>query len=152
MSVNIRDILYRAKHKTGEWVYGIPLFDLADCSFKEKGKCTWHNGELLTFYAWIDELHEYDEVEVQVDTIGKWTGVIDKNKVRIFEGDIISGNGSRCKRDYFTIQWSDGCCGYTAGKGKCVFPNMNQATMDSYEVVGNIYDNKELLCYVNLGE
>lgn len=138
-----REVLFRGKRvDNGEWVYGVPLFDWATCSLKCENQ---HNGELLTFFGWNDCFHEYDEFEVNPATVGQYTGLTDKNGVKIFEGDIISGEGSRGKKDNFVIRWSVPCCGFTAGQGKRVWPNLNQATVSSYEVIGNIHENPELL-------
>ena len=45
----------------------------------------------------------------------------------------------------FEIWWSEGCCGFIAGRGVHTRPNLNPATVAAYLVVGNIYDNPELL-------
>lgn len=77
-----REILFKAKRAdTKEWVEGYPVFDFADCSLKRRGKCACeHNGELLCFYGWIDELHEYGEIEVIPETVCQYTGLNDGTK------------------------------------------------------------------------
>lgn len=125
----MREILFRGKqiHSKGEWVYG-SLFQTKNC-----------------ISMWSEELK--DNVEVDPATVGQYTGLQDKNRKKIFEGDIIKGEGSKAKPDTFVIRWSAGTCGFCAGEGKSVWPNLNQSTVDRYEVVGNIYDhdNPELL-------
>lgn len=116
-----------ASEKVCEWVYGGYA---KDCS---------------------GAVHIYDPtrasrmVRVNPNTVGQYTGLIDKAGKQIFEGDIIRGPGSRMKTDVFAIRWSVASCGFSAGEGKRVWPNLNQATVDGYEVVGNIHDNPELL-------
>lgn len=165
MSAAMREILYRAKRKTEEWVYGVPLFDLADCSFKRNGKCAWHNGELLTFFAWVDELHEYDEIEVQHETVGQCTGLTDKNGVRIFEGDIVRTETEKEYENYrFEVRF--GLCGgeknveHEVGYIGFFFDVISDSKwikssirkdpvyfLNAYpvSVIGNIHDNPELL-------
>lgn len=72
--------------RAGKWVYGYPIFDWADCSLHCDNQ---HNGELLVFFAWIDEKHEYDEVKVDPDTIGMYIWTNDATGKMIFDGDIV---------------------------------------------------------------
>lgn len=81
---------YRAKSKeTGEWVYGMPLYDWADCSLKADGRCLCnHSGELLTFMAWNDDAHEYEETEVDEKTVCRFVGA-DLLGREVYENDAI---------------------------------------------------------------
>lgn len=82
--------------------------------------------------------------EIDPSTVGRYTSLTDKNGVKIFEGDIIAGEGSRAKTDHFVIRWNAAICGFSAGERKRVWPNLNQATVSTYEVIGNILDNPDL--------
>ena len=121
-----------------EWVEGfyVHLYD-------DRGN---ESHRIYTGYAETDCSDFYpDWGEVDPSTVSRCTGLTDKNGKKIFEGDIIQGKGHKRKTDLFVIRWSAPCCGFTAGGGKRMWPNLNQATVDSYEVVGNVYDNPELL-------
>ena len=80
-------------------------------------------------------------IDVVPDTVGQCTGLRDKNGTLIFEGDI-------CKSidGLFLIAWDDKKCAYLMRFHD--YPNeslyMEEMWKDS-EVIGNIYDNPELL-------
>lgn len=77
--------------------------------------------------------------EVDADTVGQYTGLKDKNGTKIFEWDIIKYHDITgvVKFEYcFYIQWENsfGCTS--------ILPVSDRMTL---EIIGNIYDNKELL-------
>lgn len=153
-----REILFKAQRAdTKEWVDGYPVFDFANCGLKRSRKCVCeHNGELLFFYGWIDELHEYGEIEVIPETICQYTGLTDKNGKKIFEGDIVrdifnaSVVGIVRYGDYrntfnddeygghvgFYIEWK---------KKRDLLRKDLMYWVKNSEFIGNIFDNPELL-------
>lgn len=73
--------------------------------------------------------------EVIPETVGQFTGLTDKNGKKIFEGDIVeSPHGTQG-----FIEWQNEECAFLVNIGD------DWQTMDDcpYEVIGNIYDNKE---------
>lgn len=163
----MREYLFRGKRlDNGEWAYGIPLYDMADCSLQKQGQCQCsHGGELIAFFAWMDDLHEYGEVEVDPGTVGQYIWMNDKNAVKIFEGDIVSVMDEWGEIYRFLVSF--GICGGVANVKHQVgymgfyFSPANRETahsmesglrndliywLNSYdcEVIGNIRDNPEL--------
>ena len=71
--------------------------------------------------------------------------VIGCDTVVIFEGDILAGSCGGKSTEYFEVWWSEASCGFVAGRGERMRPNMNQATVGRYEIAGNIHDGQEIL-------
>ena len=105
----MREILFRGKRcDNGEWAYS---------------RCpdgTLHSG--VVKYDFIPE------------TVGQFTGLCDKNGVRIYEGDIVCLRTGRCHE----VKYGDGCF-YMDGTG------ITAKYLDRFTVIGNIHDNPELL-------
>lgn len=118
----MREILFRGKAVCdGDWVYG---------------GITW-NPSRKKFFIHTD----WEEANVIPETVGQYTGLTDKSGLtKVFEGDIIHGNLGN-----FVVRWSDNISGFVAGEKERTHPCMNRGTMKCYEVIGNIYDNPELI-------
>lgn len=138
----MREILFRGKHKgPRKWVEG-SLVDYGDGDFDICVK-SGAPGMLYKF-------HVYPE------TVGQYTGLTDKNGVKIFEGDIIR---IRFELDSPTdpgepISWYDlaNVVYSTEHYGwYAAFADGEELSMweyddpDDVEIVGNIHDNPELL-------
>lgn len=125
----MHEILFRGKRKdNGKWVeghYGEYY------SGKENVSCISISKETISGSLYYDIIPE---------TVGQYTGLTDKNGVKIFEGDIIHGNLGN-----FVVRWSESICSFVAGEKERIRPCVNSGTMKYCEVIGNIFDNPELL-------
>lgn len=133
----MREILFRGKtpieadtYDGGEWVEGF---------------YTRFNGKehrIYSGYAETDCGDYYpDWFNVIPETVGQFTGVYDKNGKRIFEGDVIKctfispvGSGLRFTPRTETVVYREGC-----------FNPLYDCKRNSFEVIGNVHDNPELL-------
>lgn len=125
-------------------------------------KGTWVDG-YYTKVLWSGNLIDIitdgaHEIPIQIETLGQFTGLHDKNKTRIYEGDIVrmSYVAEICTDDdcYEEEGKYVGVAAITANKGVCLNPcvknglyNTKYKPLSAYrsEVIGNIYDNPELL-------
>lgn len=138
----MREILFRGKRLNGDgWVYG-------DLSYHV------HDGEVYVFPE--DGYDSPDCYEVDPSTIGQYTGLTDKNGVKIFEGDIVRyiyepGEGFWNANQLSVIVWEytgfmlDGIIGtnkFALLQGWLVSVPCDK---NFFEVIGNIHDNQELL-------
>ena len=125
----MREILFRGKSTdTKEWVIGDHL------KMKLGGEdidCIVPHGAL------VDILLGNTVGRVDTETLGQFTGLTDKNGVKIFEGDILKYLG-----ELFFVEYDEDSVGFLAKK-----PN-GICTSDVFyycEIVGNVHDNPELL-------
>ena len=126
----MREILFRGKCKTdNEWLYGFPYV-----TRKNAVKINWYCSEFGSMRT--------DEVDPE--TVGQFTGLTDKNGVRIFEGDIVErvSDGERA-----VISWLKyfACFGLSFDGWCCGFDNYDYNLPSDFEVIGNIHDNPEIL-------
>ena len=126
--------LFRGKEKnSGEWIYG----DLRHIS-------DGHGGYILCI---VDNTNgrnnDVTGVEVSPNTVGQYTGVTDKNSTKIFEGDIVR-YGDTIHEVVFEQRNGTAYFGLAYSKNETL-PFGHYQDLRQIEVIGNIYDNPELL-------
>ena len=143
-----REILFRGKRgDNGEWVKGYLICPEFDKSRAYIG------------YLFPDDDHDLDVTEVAYSTVGRFTGLTDKNGTKIFKGDIIRWHDNTelsvsgqiaevCFGKYrdaesvfddifplgFYIRFSD---------KNCVTISWLDEYKNYFDIIGNIYDNPE---------
>lgn len=144
----MRTIKFRGKSKkTGKWIYGYYL--------KNRGFDFIVPDEFANGKTWED-------YEVIPETVGMFTGLLDKNGKEIYEGDVIEIKeigGYGCKRKG-VVEYDVNECAFVVrvlrpswvGVVKlstkvqiCADMNCTHEYINQYTVIGNIHDNPELL-------
>ena len=142
----MREILFRGKRvNNDEWVEGL------------LGYCNFNRGIEKAIYV-ATELGSIIPYRIKPETVGQYTGLTDKNGTKIFEGDIVCiryRNGEICCIG--DVQFSHGVYGaewLSNKKNKSMVGGWGQLhnlrrfdddIINDIEVIGNIYDNPELL-------
>ena len=109
----------------------------------------------------ISQIRFKNEVEIKLwldgewfsidsKTLGQFTGLLDKNGVKIFEGDVVKGSWGGQKDRIHSIvsaDWPTENGGWVlSGSGSPRMSlSMNMIFISKLEVIGNIYTNPELL-------
>lgn len=169
----MREIEFRAKRTDNdEWVYGYYFQELA---FDNKPI----NSSIVRNITTINPVYrttKQDVYEIDINTLGQYTGLNDNNGKKIFEGDIVEFETNiDCLKDGLKPYWKDctekqmaiGNGTYFVRKDQAVVQwNAKQGMWDlkvfnngkykrksklftfrgsGYVVIGNIWDNPELL-------
>lgn len=137
----MREILFRGKKHDGDWVQGGIL----------------QTEENPIIFTMIDyEGNDFEppssevvEIEVILETVGQYTGLKDKNGTKIFEGDVVKiGSDIIDWKCYHEVIFEEGQWFYLH-KTPFAKSYMGAWGNSCVEVIGNIYDNPELLGGVN---
>lgn len=130
----MREIKFRGKRiNSGEWLYGnlqVPKPPFAE------------------YFMW-----NKDNIQCRVDpeTIGQFTGLKDKNGVKIYDGDKFQ---YRKHKGYLlddfigVVKFKDGCFGYESNRDRLFTPfsefdELKEDFLDHIEVVGNVHDKQQ---------
>ena len=148
----MREILFRAKRKNWSnlpknewWVEGIPI-EIKDKMYMA---VNYVDCEQITDFEMSQYILRKSFVEIDPETICQYTGKSDEDGKKIFEGDIVgfidlysTESGYSESSCFGEVIWS---------KEECCFHVTNRLSAESWEVldeckvVGNVFDNKELL-------
>lgn len=141
----MREILFRAKainrekgfhrtnYKNGDWVFGL-ITRLYDEEFK-------------FLPSEMTDINGISGIEVDYRTVGQYTGLTDKNGDAIFECDIVVDHESDLYGEVIFATAQDGFDGISGFMVNDIHDGLKNYNgfWHLVEVIGNIYDNPELL-------
>lgn len=120
--------------------------------FRAKSNQTWYYGYVYPDYEsprrniWRIATPNEDILMINPDTICEWSGLTDKNGVKIFEGDIVKhkweflSNGSYHHYEDFIVEFKDSAYYIVPIKKHENIWTVYLNPESEYEVIGNIYD------------
>ena len=125
----MREILFRGKRiDNGEWVEGFYVRLGGKDDYILTGKLSIFGSNLT-----------YEDYRVISETVGQYTGLVDKNGIKIFEGDIVSERGGESCQGYYEID------NVLIVEIPDTLLNFEMSYDCEYKIIGNIHDNPELL-------
>ena len=139
----MREIEFRGKRiDNGGWVYG--------------SYCHFPNPNIL----FINDKSEIDAVDIIPESVGQFTGLLDKKSKKIFEGDVIKSlhtDSDRCCRFAFK-EFTDSLIGVVVYNERMtkyelkmednefnIFSTEIGWSHEDFEIIGNVTENPELL-------
>jgi uncharacterized phage protein (TIGR01671 family) len=135
----MREILFRGKRvDSGEWVEG----DLIHGVGSKAGKMFI----LPIINIYPKGCNELDGWEANPETVGQFTGLTDKNGVKIWENDIVSILQDE-EPEISEVRFAEGGFVVEAHFGDYDMTTIGWAfsMVDEIEVIGNIHDNENLM-------
>ena len=157
----MREIKFRAKRiDNGAWAYGSGVLIADDYSVIDVDSEMYEDEK----YEWCGATHFYRVAGAKCDTstLGQFTGLKDENEKEIYEGDVVDwtffyacgGLQGAVEKDITlrgVIRW--GTAGFIFEVWENDFENagwygissLNFDSTSDIEVIGNIYDNPELV-------
>ncbi len=127
-----REILFRGKKSNGRWVYGSLVVS--------------ENINPAIYYNVSKGVADVlDWCYVSPESIGQYTGLTDKNGVKIFEGDIVTGQNCRFVVKYDERQAEFVAVNSTLPKGFGLPMSQTWINETNKIICGNIHDNPGLM-------
>jgi len=132
----MRKIKFRGLDRSGIWHYGA----FAE-TINTSGKLYNMPSSLCAF---IIDAHYDDKVElfyefVGIETVGQYTGLIDKNGKEIYGGDILK----IISNQKGLVGWSEEFAGFVLIVNRMLYPF--EGLPELLEIIGNIHQNPELM-------
>ena len=135
----MRQMKFRGKSiETDKWIYGLYSIELIT-----------EGDEIIGYKHYIhdESLLHMPPIEIDPETVSQFTGLYDKGGKEIFEGDIVKYYQPYAKRwDIHIVEWDTHLACFA------LFEQNNKWAKESdwlkildIEVIGNTYDNPELI-------
>ncbi len=113
-------------------------WDKKDNLIAEVLQIDWSTNSVLiaNLPSWV-RIRSFDDIDLMQST-----GLFDKNGVEIFEGDILQIDGYKSA---YPVEWSEGTFYTTHYSDFDTLYKLMKCDGDRIKIIGNIYENPELL-------
>lgn len=127
---NKKEHLSRAKKVIDDsWVYGFfTLYERIE-------------NDIRSVIVFLDKDNEFNVHQIYKTTVGDFTGLCDKDGKKIFEGDIVKD----CENGIYVVVYDHEFMRFAFLQEKIAWGMECFDSICDFEVIGNIYDNPELL-------
>lgn len=126
--------LWRGKRiDTGEWIDGHLI------------RPEFNQSAAYIGYLFATDDHDIDVAQVDPSTLGECVGFRDKNRILMFEGDVITYKSITGKTWVAKIIYSVNKCRFVQETSSGQTFEIARKYANCYEVIGNIHDNPELI-------
>ena len=143
----MREHLYKGRglgNWLGKWLEGHYFIDVIDDEDRQ--------GFIKAHYIMAQYGDHYQRQEVDPETVSEYTGLLDKNGMKIFEGDIVKSEISigdvQFSHGMFGIEWTRAKADKSMVGSWGQLHNlrrMDDGFNEEVEIIGNVHDNPELL-------
>lgn len=126
-------IKFRGLDSLGNWVFGIP-----------QTSTTLHlTLDCIAQYFTEQRKYGRQNVTVNPETVGQFTGLTDKNGIEIYYGDILKTVTGKL----MVVDWSENFASFVLNRSGWAFSHWfgESCNPEDCEVVGNKYQNPDLL-------
>lgn len=135
--MKMREILFRGKTPGGKWVEGIYSPYNWDIDLVRENK-----PQIIILSENKDDIDGL-WCDIIPETAGQYTGLTDKNGVKIFEGDIVKGTAYSATMIGVIVNAPNPTAWLNSSILRCAA--IGKTDEFAAEVIGNIHDNPELL-------
>ena len=101
----------------------------------------WNRQKKGFSYFCVGDWEKIKNIQRYENEVGQFTGLSDKNGKEIYEGDVLEFSWVFNKRDRHIVVWDDSLTGFEP----FVFADRGDYVPNDCKVIGNIYENLELI-------